>query len=152
MQGWRPNSREDFRVAFQVREVQCLSRQIVLGGKRHQEGGYMRERMKKAFQVAVILALGTHANGQGTFQNLDFEQANPVFLGNPYAATIASALPYWTWSIGGVQYGAIGVNYPTSGAPSVTLLGHQILVPASPPLMETTACCCKTLAVLKRHP
>ena len=45
MQGWRPNSREDFRVAFQVREVQCLSRQIVLGGKRHQEGGYMRERL-----------------------------------------------------------------------------------------------------------
>jgi len=65
------------------------------------------------------------ASAQGTFQNLDFEQAYPVFIhGSEYNdATAVSALPYWTATIGGVQQNEIPVNDPSTGAPWVSLLG-----------------------------
>jgi hypothetical protein len=52
--------------------------------------------MKKILQVAVILAWGIQANGQGTFQNLDFEEANPIIIqGSLYNySLVANALPY----------------------------------------------------------
>jgi hypothetical protein len=64
-------------------------------------------------------------SAQGTFQNLDFEQADPVFVSgpdSPYDATTASALPGWTVLIGGVQQSVVTVNNPTTGASWVSLI------------------------------
>ena len=82
--------------------------------------------MKTTLQIVVILAMAINANPQGTFQNLDFEQANPVYFPGG-AATTASALPYWTVLVGGVQQRIIAVNSPTYGASSVTLLSPGVL-------------------------
>jgi len=70
--------------------------------------------------LAASLTLGTAA--QGTLQNLDFEQANPIFISYGVATT-ASAMPYWTVTIAGVQQTEIGVNEFTIGAPGVSLVG-----------------------------
>jgi hypothetical protein len=85
----------------------------------------MCERMKGALQAAMICVLGFHASAQGTFQNLDFEEANPVIIqGSQYNdATAASALPYWTATIGGVVQSEIPVNESSTGAPWVSLIG-----------------------------
>jgi hypothetical protein len=61
---------------------------------------------------------------QGTLQNLDFEQADPVFVnGNsgPYV-TATSALPYWTPEIGGVPQTQILENVFSLGSPQIVLL------------------------------
>jgi hypothetical protein len=78
------------------------------------------------FCLATLLAtLSTKA--QGTFQNLNFEEANPVIVDGspyyPYGVTSASALPNWTVSIGGVPQTQIVENDPSLGAPSVMLAG-----------------------------
>ncbi len=72
----------------------------------------------------MLAAVSVHA--QGTFQNLNFEQANPVSSGdplNPDAVTVASALPNWAVTIGGVQQTQISENDPSEGAPAVMLVG-----------------------------
>jgi hypothetical protein len=67
------------------------------------------------------------AFSQGTFQNLDFEQANPVVVVGspyyPYEVTVASALPYWTVTYGTVQQTQMLFDDMSLGAPSVDLLG-----------------------------
>jgi len=65
------------------------------------------------------------AQAQGTFQNLNFEWANPVISpGAPfYHATAASALPYWTAALGGVEQTQVLYNGGSGGAPEVVLLG-----------------------------
>jgi len=77
------------------------------------------------FTAAVVAALSTQA--QGTFQNLDFEQADPVpIVGSslyPYAVTAASALPGWTCSIGGVTTTQVLQNDYSTGAASIDILG-----------------------------
>ena len=84
------------------------------------------------FLVVSGLLLGNFPGfTQGTFQNLDFEQAQPVFLGYEEATT-ASALPYWTVSIGGAQQGVVGVNTYSTGASAVSLIGPGSLPPGSP--------------------
>ena len=59
------------------------------------------------FTIAIaILGSSLSAFAQGTFENLNFEQAYPVAVGNGYPSldvTDASALPYWTATVGGVQ-------------------------------------------------
>ena len=41
--------------------------------------------MKKISTIALIALTHLAANAQGTFQNLDFDQANPVSIaGSPY--------------------------------------------------------------------
>src|ERR1700728_2715948 len=59
--------------------------------------------------------------GQGTFQNLDFEEANPVVV-SPGVVTAASAIPDWTAAIGEVQQTDIKENFFSTGAPEVVLL------------------------------
>jgi hypothetical protein len=77
--------------------------------------------------VSVALLATVSADAQGTFQNLNFEQANPVIvLGSPYypyAVTSASSLPYWTVSYGDVQQTQILYNAPSAGATQVMLTG-----------------------------
>jgi PEP-CTERM motif len=85
--------------------------------------------MKKIIAIvihSVVLAVGMSSQAQGTFQNLNFEQADPISAGNPlepYLVTAASALPYWTVTFGGVQQTDIFYNDPSAGSPMVTLLG-----------------------------
>jgi len=77
--------------------------------------------------VILAAAFSCSVSGQSTFQNLDFEQANPVIVVGspyyPYDVTAASALPYWTVTIGGVQQSQITENDPSTGAPWVMLCG-----------------------------
>jgi hypothetical protein len=76
--------------------------------------------------VSIYLVAECSGLGQGTFQNLNFELANPVSAGdslNPDAVTVASALPYWSVTIGGVQQTEINENDPSLGAPAVMLIG-----------------------------
>jgi PEP-CTERM motif len=76
--------------------------------------------------LSVVLLAALSAQAQGTFQNLNFGQADPLSAGNPNnpnSVTAASALPYWTVTYGGVQQTDINYNYPSTGAPLVTLLG-----------------------------
>jgi hypothetical protein len=71
------------------------------------------------------------AQAQGTFQNNNFEQANPVSLGGIYV-TAASALPGWTAAIGGVEQTSVWYNGASTGSPEVVLLGPPPPNPALP--------------------
>jgi hypothetical protein len=88
----------------------------------------MCERMKGALQAAMICVLGFRASAQGTFQNLDFESANPgppitgPIMGAPYQP-MALALPGWSASIGGIPVNEVLQNDLTLGAPAVVLVG-----------------------------
>jgi hypothetical protein len=77
--------------------------------------------------VAFFTAPSFPASAQGTFQNLNFEQANPVVvvgsLYYPYGVTAASALPDWTVSYGTVQQTQITENDPSAGSTWVVLIG-----------------------------
>jgi len=75
------------------------------------------------FSVSFLAALSVQA--QGTFQNLNFEEANPVAAGNPYPAydvTAASALPGWTVYYGTTQETVVAYNSFSTGAPQVDLV------------------------------
>jgi hypothetical protein len=77
-----------------------------------------------AFSVALLTV--PSAQAQGTFQNLNFEQANPVAAGNPYLSyyvTTASALPGWSVYYGNVQQAQIPFDVESIGATWVVLWG-----------------------------
>ena len=78
--------------------------------------------------AVVVLASGTVAKAQGTFQNLTFEAANIVpIVGSPdypYAVTVADALPGWTVDYGTVPQTQILYNDPSLGTTAVTLLAN----------------------------
>jgi hypothetical protein len=83
-------------------------------------------KIEKLFvTISVGLLSVLSAGAQASFQNLDFEQANPIFVGNPLLGivTVASALPYWTVTEEGVQATEIFFNDMSLGAPSVDLVG-----------------------------
>ena len=76
--------------------------------------------------VLTSLAFSQSINAQGTFQNLNFEEANPVAAGSPYPAydvTTESALPGWSVYYGGTQEAVVAYNSESLGAAQVTLLG-----------------------------
>jgi hypothetical protein len=78
--------------------------------------------MLAAFVTVPALAAKT----QGTFQNLDFELANPVPVQNPILpgeVTFASALPDWNGSINGTPVTTALFNNYTLGAPSIDVFG-----------------------------
>lgn len=81
----------------------------------------------------IVVLLGTaafRATAQGTFQNLNFELANPGTLTTspgdpiPYAnnVPISDALPYWSVYYGNEQQMGINVNDPSLRAVAVTLI------------------------------
>jgi hypothetical protein len=85
---------------------------------------------------AIILLAALSAQAQGTFQDLNFEQANPVAVGNPYPAyyvTAASALPGWTVYIGTVQQTDVLQNFSTTGAVAVEIFGPNLPATSSQP-------------------
>jgi hypothetical protein len=92
-----------------------------------------RESMWRAVWVIIVFVVigDFRAFAQGTFQNLDFEQANPVVV-SPFTVTAASGLPNWTVTIGGVEQTQITENGFSTGAPQVDLIGSATPVAYSP--------------------
>jgi hypothetical protein len=85
----------------------------------------MNLRMPICFCLATLLA-PVSAHAQGTFQNLNFELANPVSVGNPAepnAVTAASAFPGWELYAGNVQLTQVNFNDPDTGMTTVGLVG-----------------------------
>ena len=79
--------------------------------------------------LASFLAISPSLIAQGTFQNLNFEQANPVASGSPYPAydvTTASALPGWTVYYGSSQQAEVAYHTESLGATQVTLERRRI--------------------------
>jgi hypothetical protein len=70
---------------------------------------------------AAGVAISASVWAQGTFQNLNFEQANPVVV-SPFIVTSASAIPDWTAEIGGAQQADIKENFFSTGDPEVVLI------------------------------
>jgi hypothetical protein len=93
----------------------------------------MKTRLITALVFSIVSA---KIIAQGTFQNLNFEQANPVMANGgpyyPYGVTAASALPYWTVDVGGVQQTSIPENAPSLGAPEVVLISTANTFGSSP--------------------
>ena len=80
-----------------------------------------RTKLIVALSVALFAAFLIQAQ---SFQNLNFEQADPLVVNpdNPYVITAASAFPYWTVTIDGVQQTDIYYNDISLGNPQVTLI------------------------------
>jgi hypothetical protein len=79
------------------------------------------EKLSSMCSLALFSMLSAQA--QGTFQNLNFEQANPIPVhGTPYV-TAASALPDWTVTLDGTQQTQITENAPSLGETWVMLAG-----------------------------
>jgi hypothetical protein len=78
------------------------------------------------FWICVTTVLGAvSARAQGTFQNFNFELANPVSVGNPAdpsAVTAASAFPEWSLYAGNVQLTEVNYNDPDLGTTTVGLV------------------------------
>ncbi len=59
-----------------------------------------------------------------------FEQADPIIIVGssfyPYGVTVTSALPDWTYTVGGVMQTQMLENDPSLGAPWVSLIGHRV--------------------------
>jgi hypothetical protein len=71
---------------------------------------------------AIALASVSLVRAQGTFQDLNFEEANIVPIpGQQYAITVANALPGWAVDYGNVQQTQIFYNDASLGATQVTL-------------------------------
>jgi hypothetical protein len=87
------------------------------------------KKLTAGFPVLFLAALSAQA--QGTFQNLDFELANPGQTvespnGYPvaYNVPVANALPYWNVYYGDVQQNTVNFNSPGLGSTLVTLVGE----------------------------
>jgi hypothetical protein len=91
-----------------------------------------------SFTVTLVgMIFGTLLVRAQSFQNLSFEDANPVIDSSspnyPYAVTTASALPYWAATIGGVQQADVIYNNPSTGVPQITLISMPVVfVPNGP--------------------
>ncbi len=85
--------------------------------------------------AAAFAALSIQAQ---TFQNLNFEQANPVIVPPPatfypYDVTAASALPFWIAYLGTVQQTEVLQNAMTYSQASVDIFGPNYPAASSPP-------------------
>jgi hypothetical protein len=79
------------------------------------------------FGISSIVALASvaMARAQGSFENLNFEEANIVpITGQPLAITVANALPGWTVDYGTDQQSQIFYNDASLGAAQVTLFAN----------------------------
>jgi hypothetical protein len=89
---------------------------------------------KHQLLTALLILLSRSGQAQGTFQNLDFEQANivfdPSFLGHPNVVVYASeAIPAWTPS-STLGTNDVLYNTATAGSPSVSILDANGTPPA----------------------
>jgi hypothetical protein len=83
--------------------------------------------MKTLTIIALLASLtGKSVLAQSSFQNLNFEQADPISAGNPdypNYVTVASALPDWTVTTVAGQQTEISFNDPSTGEEAVVLIG-----------------------------
>jgi hypothetical protein len=93
--------------------------------------------IKNSYAFAGIFLLsGVLGRAQGTFQNLDFEEANVIpIVGSPlypYDVTVANALPDWTVEYGNIQQSQMTYNEISLGAPpqylSPTVIPQSLLL------------------------
>jgi hypothetical protein len=79
-------------------------------------------------RVAIAIIIFAHSLSvfsQGTFENLNFEDANIVPIsGQQFAVTVANALPGWTVDYGNVQQSQFYYNAASLGAAQVTLFAN----------------------------
>jgi len=75
------------------------------------------------FPITGVAFVALSSYAQGTFQNLNFEQANPIYSDYPLYVTAASALPYWTVYYGNVQQTQITYDATSTGSTLVSLIG-----------------------------
>lgn len=73
----------------------------------------------------VAVGLPDTVLAQGTFQNLDFEEANPVdIIHNPFpSAPVEEAFPYWTVTVANVPQTYVTVDGYSTGEAWVSLIG-----------------------------
>jgi hypothetical protein len=75
--------------------------------------------------VAALLFAVFSSNAQ-TFQNLNFEQANPVAVGgSSFEVTASSAFPSWTVEIGGAVQSEVLFNAVSSGSTEISLVSSS---------------------------
>jgi hypothetical protein len=79
-----------------------------------------RTKLIVALSVALLAAFLIQAQ---SFQNLNFEQADPIVVPGTLYVTESSALPDWTVTIGVVEKTQITENGPSLGSPWVSLVG-----------------------------
>ena len=87
-------------------------------------------------QLSTILLTAMTAAAQGTFQNLDFEQATPVSANDPnqpFAVTAARALPDWTLYCGAIQQTEVLQNVVTLGSAAGDIFGPSNPSPSALP-------------------
>lgn len=101
----------------------------------------MRTKTKKIFHVGALFALAIQSIAQGTFQNLDFELANPIpLVGSPdypYAIANSNAMPGWTAYIGSNPRDSIYYNTVSYGAALISL--HDSSSPYWPPIQGSNS-------------
>jgi hypothetical protein len=90
--------------------------------------------MKKNTLAVGLMACATIPNvrAQALFQNLNFEEANPVSAGvpsEPYLVTAASAFPDWTIYCGSVQQTEVFQNNISTGQAVADIFGPTALPP-----------------------
>ena len=76
---------------------------------------------KILFLGLALLFAASLAQGQGTFQNLNFESANVVGYSPPALVPISSALPGWVGYIGNNQVSEVDYNMFNLGAADISL-------------------------------
>jgi hypothetical protein len=84
----------------------------------------------RVLAAIMLLWCVVMAKAQGTFQNLNFELANPGSLTFAASIPVTSALSDWTVTIGGVQQTDVGYNAFSTGASAVSLIGPGGPTPA----------------------
>jgi hypothetical protein len=86
--------------------------------------------MKNSYVLAIEFWVAMSAipvRGQGTFENLNFEQAMPAQFSGPVSA--AQAIPDWTAEIAGAPQTDIYQNGFSTGAPEISLMTENTQQP-----------------------
>jgi hypothetical protein len=81
---------------------------------------------------AIYAALSTHA--QGTFQNLNFESANPSGYPPNSDLSIASGLPGWSGFYGGTQTSTLSYDGISTGGALISLVDDSVVFDAFDPI------------------
>ena len=71
--------------------------------------------------VGLFVLLGRYVDAQGTFSNLNFEQANPIPLGRPFIVATTNGLPRWTAYYDNSQLSGIFYDTTSLGGAAVSL-------------------------------
>lgn len=88
--------------------------------------GSKRRAMVWLFPILLAFSVVSHVQGQGAFQNLDFESANltPIPQGQQGSLVpISAGLPGWTGFLGSSQTAQVLHNGFSTGAASIDILG-----------------------------